>query len=257
MNDITPATARSFVDAIELPGVARGFETLGAGSAEINYDDLKNQAMVAGSDVISFVKGISAERKQDIINSALLAQLAANKRVPNRSKVFAWYDAYFDVLTRIGWVIQDSAFNSYEEQADGLEAHEAILKVAGVVLGAAPTALAVVTATIEAMKTMDQDNPWITIFDRESRSAESARFQISLAEEEENGQFMVNMMAFGLKAQSTVTQVLFFRIHKNRMKLKHCSGKVTINEDVLGSVRENIKVKLAGRTAGFVDSLDI
>ena len=257
MNRITAATARSFVNAIELPGVTRGAKALGPGAAEVNFDTMKNQAMVAGSDVISFVKGISAEWRQDIVNAALLAQLAANKQVPDHNKVFAWYDAYFDVLTNIGWVIQDSAFNSYEEQADGLEAHEAILKVAAVVLGGAPTALAIVTTTIEAMKSMDADNPWITIFDRESRKAETARFQISLAEQDDNGQFMVTMMAFGLKAKSTVTQVLFFKIHKSRVKLKHCSGKVTINEEVLGSVRESIKAKLAGRTAGYIDSLDI
>ena len=257
MNTITPSTARAFVDAIELPAVTRGFEALGPRAAAVNYDELKDQALVAGSDVISFVKGISVERRQDIVNAALLAQLAANKQVPDHKKVFAWYDAYFDALTQIGWVIQDKAFNSYEEQADGLEAHEAILKVAAVVLGGAPTALAVVTTTIEAMKSMDADNPWITIFNRESRKAETARFQISLAEEGADGQFMLTMMAFGLKAESTITQVLFFKIHRNRMKLKHCSGKVTINEEVLSSVRENIKAKLADRTAGYVDSLDI
>jgi hypothetical protein len=213
--------------------------------------------MVVGSEVVSFVQGVSAERRQDIVNAALLAQLAATKKVQDRNDVFAWYHAYFDVLGNIGWVIQDTGFNSYEEQADGLEAHEAILKVAAVVLGPASTALALVTATVEAMKSMDADNPWITIFDRESRSAESARFQVALAEEAENGQFMVTTMAFGLRAESSITQILFFKIHKNKVSFKNCTGKATINEDVLTDVRETIKKKLSAHIAANIAAIDI
>ena len=161
------------------------------------------------------------------------------------------------MLSNLGWVIQDKGFTAYEEKADGLEAHEAILKVAALLLGAAPTALAVVTTTIEAMKSMNKDNPWITIFDQKSRAAETARFQIALAEEDEAGQFMVSMMAFGLKANSKLTQILFFKIHSDKVSLKYCSGKVTINEVVLAGVREKVRVKLIGRTGGYIDSLDL
>ncbi|SCY62116.1 hypothetical protein SAMN05216420_11072 [Nitrosospira sp. Nl5] len=78
----------------------------------------------------------------------MLAQLAANKKVPDKTHVIDWYNAYFDVLENIGWVIQDRRFSSYKEHADGLEAHEAI-KVATVLLGPAPTALALVVSTLE------------------------------------------------------------------------------------------------------------
>lgn len=257
MPKISAASARHFLDDLELPAVAKGGYEGVDETPRIDFDALKNQAIVVGSDVVSFVKGVSAERRQDIINSALLAQLAANNKVKDRNNVFEWYSAYFDVLTNLGWVIQDKGFAEYQEQADGLEAHEAILKVATVLLGAAPTALAIVTSTIEAMKSMDKDNPWITIFDRESRSAETARFQIALAEEDEAGQFMVSLMAFGLKADSTLTQILFFKIRSDKVSLKHCSGKVTIDEDVLAGVRDKIRVKLIGRTGGYIDSLDL
>lgn len=254
MSRVTIASASKFLEHVELPALARG----AAREAElIDFDELKNQAAVVGSEVVSFVKGVSAERRQDIVNCALLAQLAANHRVQDKTRIFEWYDAYFEVLTNLGWVLQDKGFSSYEEKADGLQAHEAILKVAGVLLGAAPTALAIVTSTIEAMKEMDKGNPWITIFDRESKSAKTARFQIALAEEGSSGQFMVTLMAFGLEAESTLTQVLFFKIRSDKVSFKHCSGKVTINEMVLAGVREKIQAKLIGRTGGYIDSLDL
>ena len=257
MSHITLASARQFLDHLELPAWTReGFEGAGE-TAIIDFDALKNQAAVVGSEVVSFVKGVSAARRQDIVNCALLAQLAADHKVKDKNMIFEWYDAYFEVLSNLGWVIQDKGFTVYEEEADGLEAHEAILKVATLLLGAAPTVLAVVITTLEAMKSMDKDNPWITIFDRESRAAEAARFQIALAEEDEAGQFMVSMMAFGLKGTSKLTQILFFKIHSDKVTFKHCSGKVTINEEVLAGVREKVRVKLIGRTGGYIDSVDI
>ena len=64
-------------------------------------------------------------------------------------------------------------------------------------------------------------------------------------------------MAFALKAESTLTQVLFFKIRRDKVQLQQCSTRVTINEEVLASVRHKVKNKLAGLAGGFVDSLDL
>lgn len=95
-------------------------------------------------------------------------------------------------------MLQDRGFSEYAEKADGPETHEAIIKVAAVLPGGAPIALAMVTQTLEATKSMDEDKPWITIFNCESRTAQAARFQISLTEQAADGQFMVTTMAFAL-----------------------------------------------------------
>jgi hypothetical protein len=255
MKQVTPQSARAYVDAIELPRT-RGSTGFESGDAVLDLDADKDQAAVVGSEVVSFAKGVSVDQRNDIINCALLAQLVANKRVSDRSNLIQWYKEYFDVLSNLGWTIENNGFSSYEEKADGLEAHEAILKVAAVVLGAAPTALAVVTSTIQAMKSMDADNPWITIFDRESKQSNTARFQVSLATQS-GADFGLSLMAFALEAQSTLTQVLFFKIRRDKVRLQQCSTQVAINEEVLNSVRNKVKNKLAGMAGGFVDSLDL
>lgn len=257
MTQHSPTTARAFVAALELPAASRSRAVARGAPVAVSFDPAKDQALVVGSEVVSFVKGVADETRQDIVNGALLAQLAANKKVADRSDIVAWYDAYFDVLAHIGWVIQDRALQAYEEEADGLTAHEAILKVAAVLLGPSPAALAVVTSTVEAMRSLDADNPWITIFNREAQSANCARFQFVLAETDAQGRIVVSIMAFGLRADASLTQVLFFKIRKNKVGLKQCAGKATINETVLAGVREAIRTKLAGRIADYVDSLDI
>jgi len=249
-------SARRFVEEAELPQV-RGARAARDASETVTtaLETGKDQAAVVGSDVISFVSGVTAERREAIINSALLAQLVAGRKVTDPNQVYAWYDEYFDVLTHLGWVVQDRSFAEYHESSQNFEAHKAILAVATALLGAAPAALALVKTTIEALHSMDEDSPWITIFNRESQTSRNARFQISLVEQEEHGQFFVSLMAFGLEASTRITQVLFFKARANEATLRHYSGRVTIDTDVLDAIRGQIRAKLTGVAQDYVSTL--
>jgi hypothetical protein len=218
-------------------------------------DATHNAAAVVGSDVVAFVEGVTPERREAIVNSSMLAQLVATQKVGDPSKIYEWYDAYFDVLANIGWVIEDRGFAEYQQRADNFAAHEAILAVAATLLGGAPTALALVTSAINALKKVDESTPWITIFSRESQHAKAARFQVSLAEQQVDGQFLVTLMAFGLEATSSITQVLLFRVRHDEARLRQYSGKVTINTTVLDGLRDALRQKLVAHATDFVAAL--
>jgi hypothetical protein len=224
-------------------------------ATSFDFSATKNQAMVVGSDIVSFIKGVTPERRGDIVRSALLAQLAAKKRVSDARDIYRWYDNYFDVLANIGWVIQDRGFATYSESSHDFEAHQAILKVAASLLGPTAGGLAVVQATLDALKSMSADSPWMTLFNRESRSANTARFQITLAEQSHDDQFLVSLMAFGLEATSTFTQVLFFKFRSSDVALKHYGGKITIEPMVLESLRDVISQKIARFARDYVQAL--
>ena len=256
MAQISAESARRYVEAADIPAPRTTREAVTASdTVGASLDAAKNQAAVVGSDVISFVRGVTAERREAIINSSLLAQLVANKQVSDRSRIYEWYNAYFDVLTNVGWVVQDRSFAEYHESSRNFEAHKAILAVATALLGAAPTALALVTTTINALQSMNEDAPWIALFNRESQSAKTARFQVSLVEQEPEGPFFVTLMAFGLEAKSSVTQVLFFKARANEATLRHYSGRVTIDTTVLEGVSGKIREKLTAHAADYVSAL--
>jgi len=171
--------------------------------APFDFDAAKEQAAVVGSDVIAFATGITPEQRGDVVNATLLAQLVAKRRVPEPKTLpdlISWYEHYFDVLSRVGFAIQDRGFAEYVEKSDTFEAHEAILEVAATLLAGAPAALAVVKRTLEALQKMSADSPWITLFHRESQSANTARFQVSLVNADEASPFLVSLVAFGLQA---------------------------------------------------------
>jgi hypothetical protein len=251
--------ARAFVRGVEVPEPWPA--ALGeAAQAGFDFDAARQQAAVVGSDVIAFVKEITPEQRKDVVNAALLAQLVANKAFPEPQSlpdVLAWYDRYFDTLSRIGFVIQDKGFAQYVESSDTFEAHQAIIEVATTLLAGSPAALAIVKKTLEALQKMSADSPWIALFHRESQSANTARVQMSLVGADDKAPFLLSTIAFGLQAESKVTQVLFFKFHKNKVKLQHHSGKATIDADVLGSVRSDIAEKIAAHTKDFVAGLDV
>jgi hypothetical protein len=245
--------ALDFVRETTLPAVPEGLES--AGPVDFGLSQAKDQASIVGSDVISFVSGVTAEQRQDLINSALLAQLVAKVQVPDGTKVYDWYKSYFEVLKQIGWVIQIEQFATYAAASDGFEANEAIIGLATTLLGAAPGALAIVKATLDSLKNLGANSPWLTIFNRESQTGETARFQVTVAQPDGQGQFLVNLMAFGLQARSALTQVLFFKFRSNDVVLKHFSGAVSIDSQVLGAVRDTIRQKLADHVKAYVRTL--
>lgn len=251
------ASAQMFVQRLRLPAHVRASSVRARTSAAVDFDASKQQAAAVGSSVVSFVEGISAQTREDICHAALLAQLAANKKVPDAANVFAWFDAYFGALMQLGWLLQESGFREYVENKDGLEAHQAIRNVAVMLLGPAPTALALAISTIDAMQSMDKNDPWITVFNREHREAKTAHFQISLAEQDPNGRLIINMLAFTLEASAKLTQVLFLKLRKSKVTFKQNLGKATVNQIVLFSVREALKQKLAERTAEYIATVEI
>jgi hypothetical protein len=248
--------AREFVAATRLPPApsSGGLETLGTGS-DFAFDRGRDQAAIVGSDVVSFVRGVTEDKRRAIVSASLLAQLVAKQQVQDSERIYEWYDAYLDVLSNLGWVLQDRGFADYAEVQDGFEAHEAILGVATVLLGAAPAALAVVKATLDSLKSMSKDSAWITLFNRESRTAKAARFQVSLAEEAADGQFLVTIMAFGLEAKSDITQVLFFKIRSSEARLRHLSSKVTIDMQTLAGVQTEIDARVAAFRRDYIRGL--
>ena len=249
--------ARGFVELAELPEPpAINFDIPKAPEPALNAG--KDQAAVVGGEVIAFVKGVTVEQRGDIVNASLLAQLVAKKKVPGPTTlggVTAWYDSYFDALSNIGFAIQDKGFAEYHEKSDSFQAHEAILEVAAVLMAGSPAALALVATTLKALQRMDAGSPWITLFNRESHSANTARFQIGLAEADATDGLLLSLVSFGLEAQSNVTQVLFFKFRNNDVTLQHHSGKVTINAPLLAAVRPEIAERLVDFAHDYVQRL--
>src|SRR5690349_2238415 len=91
--------ARNFVKGVDLSGTPRGILAQDAAvqAGEV-FDKAKAQAQVVGSGVFSFAQGVTAEIREAISDSALLAQLVANKKVSAEQSPLEWFKVYSDTL---------------------------------------------------------------------------------------------------------------------------------------------------------------
>lgn len=247
--------ARNFIYDVELPPLPPVAQDGSSEGPAVVFEEVKKQAVVVGSQVMSFVEGVSKDLREALSDSALLAQLVAKQKVPDETKIYDWYDAYFEVLSSVGWVIQDKGFAEYKERDDGFQVHEAILDVAAVLLGPVPGALAIVQATLGGLQKMDEGSKWITLFRRESEHAEAARFQITLVHNDESGSALAEMMAFGISADRTITQVLFFKLKSSRAELRHYSGKLSLNPSALTDLKADINRRVRAFQRNYLAEL--
>ncbi len=227
--------------------------------APIAFDKDRQQAIVVGSDIVSFVKGVPEEQRGIIVNALLLAQLVANSKVGELrelSQVQAWHEQYSDVLENLGFVVERRWFEDHVEAASDVELLDAVRRVATAQLGPSSKALAVLLNSVEALTSLSADSPAIGLFDRESRSATIVQFQVTLVEQVDGGKVRVQLLGFGLKAAKAVTQVLFFRFQKNQANLHYFGADATIKATLLEALREPIAAKVANHK-GYVQAFDV
>ena len=238
------ATALEYVKLIDLSGTRRNLRDQDAVDTGVVFDAAKKQAQVVGAGVYSFAEGVTAEVRESISDSALLAQLVANKRTSAETEPFQWFKVYSEVLMNVGWTLQESSWTDYTATGTALEVHGKIIEVLTVALGPSVAVLALVTATMQALTAMDDNSPWITLFSRESETASIGHFQIGLVEKGENDQVFVSLLACLIEAKNDVTQILFFKFKQANATFKADSNKISINSANLRELGPSIRNKI-------------
>lgn len=224
------SSALHYIESIDLRGIPRGIVAHDANAdAGPVFDQAKNQAQVVGSALFSFAQGIDAVVREAISDSALLAQLVANKDIAFDQDPEGWFKAYLTVLGGVGWTVQDGGWSDYTTTGTGAEVNEQILPVITAALAPTAAALTIITAAVNALKAMESASPWFTIFSRETTKAKIGRFQIGLTEKGADDQVFVSLIAFVIVANSDLTQLLFFKFREAGASFKANASKVSVN----------------------------
>jgi hypothetical protein len=248
--------AEMFVKSVDLAGTPRGIVSQGATTetSEV-FDKAKSQAQVVGSGVFSFAQGVTAEVREAISDSTLLAQLVANKKVNVELAPLDWFIAYSEVLQNLGWTMQEGGWSDYTARGTAVEVHEKVIEVMTAALSPSAAALTIITATLNALKAMNPSGSWITIFSRETQKAKIVRFQVGLVEKEESSDVFVSLLACLIEAENNINQVLFFKFKNARASFKADSAKVSINRAALTNLGPTIRNKIRAYQTDYLSSI--
>jgi hypothetical protein len=215
----------------------------------------EEQSFLSDKSLVSFVSGVSGQNRNDILNSTLLAQLAANKKVAIEDDVLGWYRVFTEVLTKIGWQVENAEINKFESKHNLVEVENVIIDILTAAFGAG--SIAIITSTLNALKNMSEKNDQkILAFEKNTHSLSKGCFQVALATEE-NGAVAMQIGTFLLTAANDIKKILFVKIEKDRTTLEYSSRKATLNTQVYDSVRETVLQKLQQDIKDYVAEIEI
>lgn len=227
----------------EVFAALEGFEN--AESAETSFLNFKS--------LNSFVANVSEGRREDVLNSLLLAQRAATKAFPEETQIVNWYKKYYEVLNTIGWVIENKDFTIFDTSATLFEIDKAIFEIISTALTG--NQLAILTKVIDTFKNLGENDHRLIAFERNTHTLQKGSFQLGVATED-NNTISITSFAFIINSSKQITQILFFRSAIEETEFQFSLNKATLAESVFANARDAIKQKL-GNVEAFIVSLDI
>ena len=242
-----------FVRDLEFQDAREAFPIERGGQAPDMTEGVEQSFMNAKS-LVSFVSDINGQRRSDVLNSVLLAQLAANKKFPDENQLVDWYKEFVRVLNNLGWAIEAAEFSSFESNSTVFEAENAIISILTAAFGG--SFMVVITKTLEAIKGLSDSNGKITAFEKNTHSQSKGAFQIGLATEA-NGTVTLQMGTFLLTSSNEIRKILFFKSTKDKTKLNYCSRTGTLNEEVYAKIRTQVQDKLGGKITDFIAEIEL
>jgi hypothetical protein len=258
MSDLT-----DYVSSMELDDPMPGLkEAMGeafvankvAGGGTVDVTPGKEEAFVDAGSTVSFAANVSGQNRQDVLNSTLLAQLAANKQYNRQKQPERWYEEYATVLGKVGWVIQDFRFVKYKSSGNSLEIDKAVINILAAALAGKKTG--VIQETLDALKALPEKDGRLVLFNRMASSRDTGNFQISLATET-NGALAMTIGAFHFTSSQSTTQFLFANYSASSTDLFQGAQTVTLNEQIYGTVRGAILAKLGTNAVDAIAAIEI
>lgn len=254
----TPNDSNQFVELTELQlkqktSFIENLDLLDITEVKFREFTDKSAAVVYGS-LISFVANIGPQNKQDVLNSTLLAQLAASKQFDRENDPIGWYRFYTTVLENVGWVIQEFAFDKFNASGSQFSVDKVVLEIIAAILS--EDEMAIAQATLEAMKALDNGDGRLVLFESTSHSLQQGNFQIGLATDV-GGVVALKLGAFHFATTNNVTKVLFFSFSDESTSFHKSSQVVSLNQSIYSRVRGAVINKLGDRAKKFVLDLPI
>ena len=253
----TLAAARTLITEAELPSLQSLAAVEGPGMGMPAFDMTKDQALVVGADVVSFAIGVEADFRQAIADCSLFAQLVTGNKLGQSADPLKFFDAYFQTLVGLGWIIQQHDTGEIAHDGSGLDVHTAIIGTITAFLTPIAGAAAAVIAVLNGLHEMNKDAPFITLFNKQSHHEKLGRFQLTYVTKEADGGLLAEVMAFALDADSKLTQVLFFKLTSEHVKLRRSNAKLSIDTAALSGLRPNLAAKVKAYRTALIAEADL
>ncbi|MES2651980.1 MAG: hypothetical protein V4663_09575 [Bacteroidota bacterium] len=249
----TDLALHDFIAATEL-GAFPGFYPSFKGAEMESVSGEIEQSFLNAKSLVSFASGINGQNKQDVLDSTLFAQLAANKKFPGDDQIISWYTYFIEVMNKIGWVIEGAEFSRFNSSHALFEIENVIIDILTSALGG--NYVTIISKTLGALKELGSKDGKIKAFEKNTHSLKKGAFQIGLATEE-NGLAALTLGTFLISTNTEIKTILFFKSSQDSVDMQYCSRKGTLNPSVYDKIRETISAKIIEQSNIYVTEIEI
>lgn len=234
-----PIPSRDFVHSLELPGNP---DVQGSGP---------DRACVAGSSLVSFTSGMSRQNREDVLNSTLLLQLAANKAFSKAGQRQEWFDFYINGLSRLGWVVSSGTLEEYTANQSAFTIDEVALDI----IDLAQSGSSFTPIVRKSLASLEKNQSALSLFESRSHHVLGAMFQILPCTQTADGNVVMLLNCMEFSSNSLRTDILFSSYRRSEVKIFHSTQLATLDLRLYSHVRETVLNKLDHNASQFVKQL--
>lgn len=236
----------SFIESVTLVPPA---QPLAVTEAEpVRLDQLPN-GVVAGGNLIDFTAVQDHELRSGISQAMVFASRAADAAIKDGGDGEDWFAAYVTSLGRLGFLVSQSSLSVSRFKKRGLSAHKAIIPFLTGALGGFKMGPAIITA-LESLNE-DRDEPWIRLFDRESRKIDVREMHFSAAASD-GAQTAIRHVAVQLRVDQDTTNVLFFRITDASAEFESAITTLSISNSLIAVLNDELRQTMKDDIASYI-----
>lgn len=217
--------------------------------------DWSAEAYMVGTEITYINKGTPSRQKQDLLNTKLLAQLAANKVADKLSDSETWYKKYIEVLENVGYAIDEFQFIDSSKSSFELKVDEALIELIGAIL--TQNEVLGLKATMDALKSLEGEDKKVTFFTQNVTDERGGRFQISSGKINNNGNLVVSMGAFFTHKHDDRGNFLWISWGELKIQIFAASQEMELDEEIYSHLRNKIIEKLGDHAYTYIQSIDI
>jgi hypothetical protein len=235
------------VIAVVLPALSTAPTGVNYKQGKASYLDAGQLHLISGS--------VTAQSKQDVLYSLLLAQLAANAKA-TRSSIAAWYENYERTLPNIAWVTTSSpTFNPFIPSTDRISLKSVI--TTSLVGRIGPELEDVLSRAFDRIQHLNPTDPVIEEFTKDAGDGSVYNFQVQLVDEN-NGALTVLQLYVTLTTSERAGSDVFL-LHeyaKNAVNIQVAYEVNTLNSNLYAIIRQSVIDKLGpDRIARYINVL--
>lgn len=220
---------------------------------EVDFDNLPD-GIVSGSTMIGFDPDLTSE-----LRASVALCLTAAQKVADADSVVSspdlWVERHHMVLTGLNWISTAGQDIYTERNAINVSVHKAIIPYLTAAFGPAATATSLIVKALQQLQQMQQNQPWITLFEKESRRYDISEFRFATAGME-SGNVVLRFAAARFLVRHERLQILFFKKNDVDVRFKLASRTLSANPELLDSMNADLKAKLQGETDNFIAAMD-